>query len=173
MMIGLEVAENSPLYRRFCTCVAQKPRQLFNAFLLERAHGRSNGAAQAGGVELIFLSSARDRESLGFKPLRHVLNSELACFAGEFSGGAQFVQPGREAFQLGGRSFFFKQKHDDRVGFDTVQGLRYESSLHSLSLLNPGRGGPVRPWLPPSFRVTARSRACRETFCLCRPPVPP
>ena len=43
---------------------------------------------------------------------------------------AQLVEPCRRTLQLGGRGFFFKQKHDDRVGFDAVEGLGYESGLH-------------------------------------------
>ena len=64
--------------------------------------------AEAGRIVFVALASTRYREALGFESRREVLNRQFAGFPGEFAGSLEFVQPGRRAFQFGGRRFIFK-----------------------------------------------------------------
>ena len=98
MAIRFEVAQDCAFDGCFGVGSRQKPGEFFHAFLLKRAHSRSDGATQDGSVEFIFLSTAGDGQTFRLEPLRLVLNREFARFAGEFSGGPQFVEPRREAF---------------------------------------------------------------------------
>ena len=129
--IGLEVAENRAFDGGFCICRPRaKPGELLYAFLLECAHGRSDGAAQDGGIEFVSLSSADDREALGLESLGLVLNREFAGLAGEFAGGAQFVRSMRTN-SLTRRARFLLQTKAQRP-----------------RQLRRGRGIEIREWSP-------------------------
>ena len=101
-------------------------------------------------------------------------HGQLARLAREFSRGPQLLQPRRDS-QLG-RSAFHLQTRAAAMASACTRSKACETSFDSMILfivvLFPDGGQALRA-LRLSFPAPVRSRACRETSCLCRPPIPP